>query len=127
MWKNLQINKQNIKTETAKAVLINCPKKSKYSGYSFWHPSKLVRSGKHSYAVSVGYTDEFEFRLKKYGGGKYNSRQILDEVTISAAEFVEMFGVMDENIKAPKERDEVHVPESVEAEEVDVLPELRDE
>ena len=102
MWKNLNINKQNIETETAKAVLIKMPKKSRYDGYKFWHPSKLVRNGRHSNAVSVGYTDDFTFKLKKFGNGKYNKFDVLDEIEISAEQFEQAFEVMDENIVARK-------------------------
>lgn len=45
MWKNVNANVNQIKTETEKAVLINCPHNSKYDGYSYWHSSKLVREG----------------------------------------------------------------------------------
>ena len=34
-WKKIEINRQNIETRTAKSVLINCPNKSKYKGFSF--------------------------------------------------------------------------------------------
>ena len=40
------------------------------NGYSFWHPAKLVSSGRNSFSVSIGYTDDFTFRLKKYGKGR---------------------------------------------------------
>lgn len=102
MWKNININKQNIKAETEKAVLIAMPHSSDYDGYCFWHPLKLVRQGKHRGAVSIGYTNDFSFRLMKYGKGKYNSRQIISEETISVAEFEEAFGIMDENIVEAK-------------------------
>ena len=110
-WKSIQINIQNIETRIEKAVLINCPQKSKYSGYSFWHPSKLIRDGKHSYAVSLSYTDEFEFTLHKYGKNK----TILGEIKIRSQELEAVFGVMNENISAPKHKDEfeVHVPREI--------------
>lgn len=120
MWKNININKQNIQYDSDKAVLINCPHKSNYDSYSFWYPSKLVRDGKHSYAVSLGYTNDFKFKLVKYGKGKWNSRDIIAEKEISAEEFEEMFGVMDENIVVPKQDNESYVkveePEKVEKE-----------
>lgn len=87
MWKNQSFNKQNIKVETLKAVLIQMPHKSKYDGFSFWHPSKLVRKGSHSYEVSIGYTDDFVFKLKKYGKGKWNSNEVIEEIEITAEEF----------------------------------------
>ena len=100
MWKSIQINKNQIKIKTARAVLINCPAKSKYSGYAFWHPTKCVRSGKHNAAVSIGYTDEFKFKLIKYGKGKYNSRNVIDEALCSVAEIEGMFESTNDNITA---------------------------
>lgn len=97
-WKNININRQNIVRETCKAILFSMPNKSKYKGYVFWHPSKLVRNGRHSYSVSVGYNDEFTFKLKKYGQGQYNKKEIIDEKEINASEFEEVFKIMDENI-----------------------------
>jgi hypothetical protein len=100
-WKNININKQNIEAKTERSVLINMPHKSDYDGYSFWHPAKLVRKGRHSNAVSIGYTDEFKFKLKKYGKGRYNQSEVIREKEINAEEFEKAFGVMNENIIAP--------------------------
>ena len=63
-WKNIEINVQNIDFNTEKSVLIKMPHNSDYDGYKFWHPSKLVRNGSNSYAVKIGYTDDFIFKLK---------------------------------------------------------------
>jgi hypothetical protein len=83
MWKNLYINTQNIETETEKSVLINMPKKSEYSGFSFWHPRKLVRNAGHKgYRVSIGYTDDFKFNLKRYG----KNNNVLQELSLTAKE-----------------------------------------
>jgi hypothetical protein len=103
MWKNIEINIQNIEIKTDKAVLFKCPHKSDYDGYTFWHPLKLVRDGSNSYAVSVGYTNDFEFTLRKYGGGKHNSREVISEKKIGAEEFEKMLKTMDDNITAPKD------------------------
>lgn len=101
MWKNININIQNIEYETGKATLIKMPNNSDYAGYKFWHPSKLIRPGRNSYAVSLGYTDDFLFRLFKNGNGKYNKKEILDEIEIDVEEFEEAFGIMDNSIQAP--------------------------
>lgn len=117
MWRSIQINKQNIIAETGKAILIACPHNSAFDGFTFWHSSMLVREGKHRGAVSISYTDEFTFHLKKYGKGKYNSREVLDEVQLGYEELEEIFGVMNENITAPKEKNpyETHKPQPIEA------------
>lgn len=128
MWKNININKQNIKTETASAVLFKMPHNSRYDGFVFWHSSKLVREGRHSNAVSIGYTDDFKFKLKKYGNGKYNSHEVIDEKEITAAEFEEAFGIMDDNISSPKSKSnyETHKPQEVEAVETEADENLVD-
>lgn len=128
MWKNININKQNIKTETANAVLFKMPHKSGYDGFVFWHPSKLVREGRHSNAVSIGYTDDFKFRLKKYGNGRFNSNEVIDEKEITAAEFEEAFGIMDDNISSPKSKSdyETHKPQEVGAVETEADENLVD-
>lgn len=129
MWKSININTQNIEAQTSKAVLIKMPNSSIYHGYSFWHPSKLVRSGKHSYSVSVSYTDEFVFRLKKYGQGKWNKSKVIDGKEIDAEEFETAFEVMDDNITAPQPKNpyETHVPKELTPAEPTVPEELKDE
>lgn len=94
MWKSIEINKQNIENEIEGAILIKMPNKSKYAGYKFWHPSKLIRYGSNSYARSVSYTDEFTFKLFKNGKGKYNKFEKIDEIEISVEEFEEAFDCM---------------------------------
>ena len=96
MWKNIEINKQNIETDTGKATLIKMPNKSKYAGYKFWHPSKLIRYGSNDYAIKIGYNDDFVFKLKKYGKGKYNFKDVVDEIEISVKEFEESFECMED-------------------------------
>jgi len=88
----VNFNSQNIVTQTEKAVLIACPHKSNYDGYVFWHPAKLVReAGGKGYFLTLSYTDEFEFRLKKYGKGQHNRREVIDECTVSGDEIAEIF------------------------------------
>ena len=112
MWKNININKNLIKADTGKAVLVAMPHNSGYDGYSFWHPSKLVREGKHGAAVSLGYTDDFVFHLKKYGKGKYNTNEVIDEIQLAPDELEEAFGMINENITSPKHNNpyETHKP-----------------
>jgi len=129
MWRTININKQNIKVDTGNAILFACPHNSDYDGWEFWHPAKLVREGRHDNAVSVSYTEDFNFILKKYGKGKWNKNKILDEQQINFEEFEEMFEVMNENIKSSdyKSDFETHKPKQLEAGAVEVLEELKDE
>lgn len=125
MWHSLNINKNNIKAETGKAVLIACPHKSEFDGYAFWHPAKLVRSGRHSAAVSFSYTETFDFRLKKYGKGKYNKREVLDEVVVGYKEIEEIFGVIDDGTYYDEPM--IYTPDPIDPEHAGVDPSLRDD
>ncbi|MGN0805337.1 MAG: hypothetical protein ACI4MS_08140 [Candidatus Coproplasma sp.] len=82
----------------------------------FWHSAKLVREGRHGGAVSISYTEDFVFNLKKYG----KNRDVLDEIQLGYDELEYVFGVMDENINAPtfKSEYETHKPEPKEAETI---------
>lgn len=128
MWKNVEINIQNIETVTGKATLIKMPNQSRYAGYKFWHPSKLVRYGSNSYARSIGYTDEFTFKLKKYGNGKYNKFDVIDEIEIDVEEFEEAFDCMRDCTRAKSEETYLIVeePEKIEK-EIEIEESLKNE
>lgn len=128
-WKNININSNMVKAQSERSVLIAMPHSSDYDGWCFWHPAKLVREGRHSAALSIGYTDEFVFRLKRYGHGKWNSREVVAEQEIGAEEFEQAFGVVDGNIKAPEEKNpyETHKPAELKPEASKVAEELEDD
>ena len=129
MWKNIEINIQNIEADTGKATLIKMPNTSDYAGYKFWHPSKLVRYGSNSYARSIGYTDEFTFKLFKNGNGKHNKFDVIDEIEIDAEEFEEAFGCMEDCTRSKNKEESyliVKEPEKVEK-EIEVEEELKNE
>jgi len=92
-WIKVTVNVQNIKAETEKAVLIAMPHSSDFDGFEFWHPKKLVRQCKigKGWNYSMSFTDEFEFRLKKMGQGKYNKSEVIAEQTILAEDIKEAF------------------------------------
>lgn len=129
MWKEININSNLIKRETGRAVLIALPHNSEYNGYSFWFPSKLVKKGKNSAAVSLSYTEDFSFRFVKHGKGRYNRNEVIDEITIAADEFEVVFEAVDSNITSPAEYNpyETHKPREMLAEDVEVIEELKDE
>lgn len=127
-WKNVDINIQNIETDTGKASLIKMPNKSNYAGYKFWHPSKLVRCGSNSYAISVGYTDEFTFKLFKNGNGKYNKFDVIDEIEIGVEEFEKAFECMEDCTREKSKETYLIIeePEKVEK-EIKIKEELKNE
>ena len=126
MWKNIEINIQNIEIDTGNAVLIKIPNKSKYASYKFWHPSKLVRYGSNSYARSIGYTDEFTFKLFK--NGKHNKFEVIDEIEIDVEEFEEAFNCMSDCTRTKSDETYLIVkePEKVEK-EIEIEEELKNE
>lgn len=82
MWYKIKINANNIETSTDKAVLIKMKHNSNYDGFVFWHPKKLVRE--EGTMITFSFNDEFKFNLKKYGQGKWNSRDIVREDVLGA-------------------------------------------
>ena len=128
MWRNININKQNVIMETGHSVLIACPHNSDYDGYCFWHPAKLVRDGRHNNAISISYTEDVTFRLKKYGKGKYNKREVIDEVVLGYEDIEEVFGLMSENICEPKKKNqyETYKPAEIAAERAEADESLID-
>lgn len=117
MWKNIQINANLIKHETGKAVLIALPHSSDFDGFAFWHPSKLVRPSKfRKDAVSIGYTDDFVFKIKRTSNRTF---KVLDERELTSKEIEEIFGKVDHEITKydfPKKKIEeeiINVPEKM--------------
>lgn len=82
MWHKIEISENNIEASTDKAVLIKMKHNSNYDGFVFWHPKKLVRVEGKMFTFS--FNDEFKFNLKKYGQGKWNSRDVVREENIGA-------------------------------------------
>ena len=121
MWTSIEISKNKIEKDTGKATLINLPNKSNYKGYSFWHPSKLVRSKGCNFTFS--FNDSFEFKIFKNGKGKYNKFDKLDEITICASEIIEEFEVINDNLVTCNAFLEVIEPTKIKK-DVKVLEEL---
>ena len=120
IWKGFVLFNNLIKAQTEKAVLIQLPSSSRYKGFSFWHPKKLVKSGN---MAMVLYTDDFEFRLKKYGKGRFNNREVIDEIILDAETLVESFSMMSETNEISLH----HVPQRLEPVATTALQELVDE
>ncbi len=106
------------------------PNSSNYKGYCFWHPAKLVRTSLigNGYFKSFGYTEEFEFKLRKFD----KERNLVDEIIIDYLEMEEAFEVVSNtisgNIEAAKQADErfdtVRRPAKIENTEVKIDEDL---
>ena len=64
----------------------------------------------------MGYSDEFVFRLKKYGNGKYNKREVVSEMEIDTDEFEQAFAGINSNDVELDDTPEIHIPEPLEPE-----------
>ena len=128
MWKNIYINENNIEHYNGRSVLIKMPKSSDYKDYVFWHPVKCVHENDNKRYITLGYTDEWTFSLKKYGKGKFNKYQVIEEIEITVEEFENAFRDINDNYtKKALNRYETHKPEKLEPIECDVLEDLKDE
>ena len=120
MWHKVYFNSQNIEHETAKAVLVKMPNKSEYTGYKFWHPTKLVREeGGKGYHMSFSFTEEFQFTIRKYG----QNRQVTAEKIIGCDEMLEAFEQVNEQIGGHEET----YLEVAEPDKVDKTVKIREE
>lgn len=131
-WGKVAVNAQNVECTTERGVKIKLPHSSKHDGFSVWVSLKLLRSGRHSYEYMLSVKADMEFTLKKYGQGRYNKSEVLDEKTISAEEMAAAFGGWVED--APRysepavdpDRVEIvkHEPERLEPVQIEADPEL---
>lgn len=103
MWKIIKINKNNIKTETEKSVLIKMPNSSNYKGYTFWHPSKLVIKNEYNY--SFIYNDNFSFKIFKTG----RNFQKTSELNLSQKQMVKAFGIINNELNSEINKNKIKV------------------
>lgn len=126
-WRKFAVNVQNILTDTGKACKIAFPHSSALDGYVFWISSKLVRGGSHSYEVTVSMHKDMTFTAKKYGAGKYNKFDVIDERPVSQDEIIAAFGGEVSGKYAPRQDvEEVinHTPKPLDPVETEAAPEL---
>lgn len=105
MWKSININDSNIEAATERSVLIKMPSNSNYAGYKFWHPAKLVRSGRNSSAKTFSYTDDFKFNIFKNGSGKTNRFEKVAEDVLSALDIEVAFETIDRCVGKPQDKE----------------------
>lgn len=117
----MRISTNFIIRETGRATLFKMPHNSDFDGFQFWFPSKLVK-GESKQMVTLSFSDNFNFNLKKYGKGKYNKFEVVDECTIDSDTLLEAFGG-----EAAEVKPIVHVPEPVAPVNAHVISELKDD
>ena len=94
-WKSVNLCENQIKARTVKSVLVKMPLSSKYKGFLFWHPSKLVKTSYYrGESYELLYTDDFTFNLFKNGKGKTNKYEKIAEKCIDVEDFEEAFKVV---------------------------------
>ena len=123
------MNAQNILIDTGKACKIAFPHSSDLDGFVIWVPSKLVRSGSHSYEYSVSLHRDMTFKAKKYGHGKWNRNQVIEEMDIDQEDIFEAFsGSGTETAHNAMKKDVIevttHTPERLEPVHTEADPEL---
>lgn len=89
-WKLARIYTTNIIRVAERAALIAMPGKSKYGGYTFWFPKKLIRGGVCSNELNLSVNTDMKFNLKKQSTKTFKTQ---NDCCISADELIEIFGV----------------------------------
>lgn len=113
---NININRNQIKHSSGRAILIAMPHKSDYDGFTFWFPEKLVDEGRHDEAIRLCIPASFNFSLRRTSPKTY---KVLAEEELNAYQLVEQFRQTDENITGADVKPFTQV-ETVEAPEVKV-------
>lgn len=119
MWKTTLINCALIEKFTLRAVLLRMPYKSKYFGYSFWHPQSLLRpygNGRDEFV----YNTDFKFNL-------IPEDKSLPEIELSVTEFEKVMNITDDPESSVTFEPTEHIPEEKTPVKVEVEEELKDE
>lgn len=125
---NININRNQIKYSSGRAILIAMPHKSDYDGFTFWFPEKLVDEGRHDEAIRLCIPVSFNFNLRRTSPKTY---KVLDEAELNAYQLVEQFRQTDENITGADvatktEVERIEAPE-IKVEQVEVPEDLQND
>ena len=129
-WKSVNLCEIQIKARTAKSILVKMPLSSKYKGFLFWHPSKLVKTSYYrGESYELLYTDDFTFNLFKNGKGKTNKYENIAEKCIDVEDFEEAFKVVGDDFDnytdfIKSSYYEVEEPKRIEIEDIEIPKEL---
>lgn len=113
---NININRNQVKLSTGRALLVKMPHNSDYDGFTFWFPQKLVDEGRHDEALRLVIPVGFSFTLKRISD---KTRAVLDEAELNAYQLVEQFRQTDESIQGADVARKTEI-ERVEAPEVKI-------
>ena len=64
MWNKIEVSVQDVESVTEKAVLIKMPDDSKYKGFKFWLPKKMVQTIDKK-VMRIEFPDDFKFKIYK--------------------------------------------------------------
>ena len=129
-WKKVNLCENQIKARTAKSVLVKMPLSSKYKGFFFLHPSKLVKTSYYrGKSYELLYTDDFTFNLFKNGKGKTNKYEKIAEKCIDVEDFEEAFKVVEDDFDEytdfiKSSYYEVEEPKKIEIDDIEIPKEL---
>lgn len=129
-WKSVNLCENQIKAMTVKSVLVKMPLSSKYKGFFFWHPSKLVKTSYYrGESYELLYTDDFTFNLFKNGKGKTNKYEKIAEKCIDVEDFEEAFKVVGDDFDEytdfiKSSYYEVEEPKKIEIDDIEIPKEL---
>lgn len=91
MWKDITFNAERVYM-LANSYKFYMPEGSGYEGYTFFHPSKLVKSYGDNYILTV--REDWQFKLTKSEKSPAGVWEDVDIVTISLAEFEAVVGAV---------------------------------
>ena len=89
-WKRIKLYPNQIRTTTQTAALIKMPPRSGFAGWVFWHPIKCIHEHDGQMTEMV-YTEDFVFRLKRYGNQPYNKFTVQEQREITALDLEDAF------------------------------------
>ena len=118
-WHKVRISENNVSYFDS-YVLIKLPYRSDYRHFTICVSRKLVRKDGGMVALSV--REDYTFKAKKKGRGRYNKSEAIEEKELSADDIIDIFGCSVYDQEEP----ELHTPEILQPEIVEALEELID-
>lgn len=118
-WIYIRVPQDAFVASSRKSYKIAMPHNCDLRGYCIWFPRKLT-IGNDDLIDQIYFNKSYTFRALKYGQGKFNRYEVLDERMISGEELAEI-------LSDYQFRPLIHKPEKLEPVKTEPLPELLDE